>query len=152
MAQYEKYLQNGQKIFDTYCTTNRLLLSIMFPRAPHQKYIDLYPDQDGPGQSFQGDRFHQTNYEAEVKVFRALENLNENLIVIHSAEYTHYQYYLGDSSHNKKQCIKCKKMAASKEGGGGGGSKKIFLNFFKLKFLQKTGGQLKKFKIFLVKF
>ena len=88
----------------------------MLPRAPQQKYVDLYP-KDQPGCSFENDRNQQLNYEAEVIVYRALEKLSGgDFIVLHSFEYTHFQYYLGDLSHDKRKCLKCKKMAANREG------------------------------------
>ena len=93
--QYDKYLRNGKEIFETYCSTEDKY-SIMLPRAPQHTYIDLYPEEDQPGCSFTNDRNQQLNYEAEVKVYRALEKLQENLIVLHSFEYTHFQYHLGD--------------------------------------------------------
>ena len=117
MKHYETFLQNGQNIFDTYCRTDEEdKHPIMLPRAPHQKYIDRYPDQDLPGQSFKDDRVQQQNYEAEVKFYRVLENLEENFIVLHNFEYTHYQYHLGDKSHDKNKCGKCKKVSANNEG------------------------------------
>ena len=89
----------------------------MLPRAPKQKYIDVYPDRDDlPGCSFKDDRQHQLNYETEVTVYRALERLQENIIVLHSLEYTHFQYHLGDTSHEKRKCMKCKKSSSNREG------------------------------------
>ena len=115
-TQYDKYLRNGKDIFDTYCSAEEKRPT-MFPRVPQHKYIDLYPAQDLPGTgSFENDRNHQLNYEAEVKVYRALEKLDKNIIVLSSFEYSHFQYHLGDLSHDKKKCQKCKKMAANREG------------------------------------
>ena len=114
-TQYEKYLRNGNEIFKTYCSTGDKH-PIMLPRAPQQKYVDLYPE-DQPGCSFQNDRNQQLNYEAEVIVYRALEKLiGGHFIVLHSFEYTHFQYYLGDSNHDKRKCLKCKKTATNREG------------------------------------
>ena len=113
--QYEKYLRNGNEIFETYCSTGDKH-PIMLPRAPQQKYIDLYPE-DQPGCSFQNDRNQQLNYEAEVIVYRALEKLiGGHFIVLHSFEYTHFQYYLGDSKHDKRKCKTCKKTSTNREG------------------------------------
>ena len=114
-TQYEKYLRNGNEIFETYCSTGDKH-PIMLPRAPQQKYIDLYPE-DQPGCSFENDRNQQLNYEAEVIVYRALEKLSGgDFIVLHSFEYTHFQYYLGDSKHDKRKCTECKKRATNREG------------------------------------
>ena len=114
-TQYEKYLRNGNEIFETYCSTGDKH-PIMLPRAPQQKYVDLYPE-DQPGCSFENDRNQQHNYEAEVIVYRALEKLSGgDFIVLHSFEYTHFQYYLGDSTHVKRKCTECKKRATNREG------------------------------------
>ena len=114
-TQYEKYLRNGNEIFETYCSTGDKH-PIMLPRAPQQKYVDLYPE-DQPGCSFENDRNQQLNYEAEVIVYRALEKLSGgDFIVLHSFEYTHFQYYLGDSTHVKRKCTECKKRATNREG------------------------------------
>ena len=89
-TQYERYLRNGKEIFETYCSTNDKR-PIMLPRAPQQTYIDVYPNEDQPGCSFKDDRQRQLDYEAEVKVYRALEKLVEHLIVLHGFEYTIFQ-------------------------------------------------------------
>ena len=115
-TQYQKYLRNGKEIFETYCSTGDKR-PIMLPRAPQQSYIDVIdPDEDKPGCSFQNDRNQQFNYEAEVKVYRVLEKLDGNYIVLHSFEYTHFQYHLGDSNHDRRKCIICKKTATNREG------------------------------------
>ena len=112
---YEKYLRKGNEIFKAYCSTGDKH-PIMLPRAPQQTYIDLYPE-DQPGCSFENDRNQQLNYEAEVIVYRALEKLSgKDLIVLHSFEYSHFQYYLGDLSHIKGKCLKCKKRPDDREG------------------------------------
>ena len=114
-TQYEKYLRNGNEIFETYCSTGDKH-PIMLPRAPQQTYIDLYPE-DQPGCSFENDRNQQLNYQAEVIVYRALEKLSgRNFIVLHSFEYTHFQYYLGDTKHDKRKCKTCKKTSINREG------------------------------------
>ena len=114
ITEYEEFLQNGKKIHDTYCSDNDNH-PIMLPRAPEQKYIDqISPDQDQPGCSFERDRRQQSNYEAEVKVYRALENLDENLIVLHNFEFTHYQYHLGDPSHSIENCDRARARGADK--------------------------------------
>ncbi|XP_063692485.1 uncharacterized protein LOC134824508 [Bolinopsis microptera] len=92
----------------------------MLPRAPEQTYIDRYPEEDQPaGPSFTDDRRHQSDYETEVKMYRASElGLDKNFIVLHSFIYTHDQYCLcAGKSHvrNRKTCNKCKNLF-SKEG------------------------------------
>ena len=114
---YEKFLKNGKEIFDTYCSSDdRAIHPFMLPRAPQLKYIDVYPVQDQPGCSFKDDRQQQLNYEAEVLVYRALENVPGHFTVVHNFEFTHYQYHLGDTSHVKRDCVSCKKRAANREG------------------------------------
>ena len=112
----EKYLQNGEEIFRTYCLSTDET-PVMFPRAPEQTYIDLYPNDDPKGLNFKTDMLRQSNYEAEVKLYRALEKLDKKLIVLHNFEYTHHQYRLCNKLHVRKGCPKCKgKNAANKEG------------------------------------
>ena len=50
----------------------------------------------------------QKGYEAEVKVFRTLEEINGNYLVLHQLEFTHEQYsaFLPKHSCNKKKCSK----------------------------------------------
>ena len=74
----EKYLQNGEEIFRTYCLSTDET-PVMFPRAPEQTYIDLYPNDDPKGLNFKTDMLRQSNYEAEVKLYRALEKLDKTL-------------------------------------------------------------------------
>ena len=82
----------------------------MLPRAPYQTYVDVYLEEDKPGCSFADERKRQSDYEAEVKVFRALEGLKENLMVLHGLQYTHNQYCLCVKSHlrDKRNCKGCK--------------------------------------------
>ena len=108
----ERYLKNGREIFEKFCVSTSHHPT-MLPRAPEQTYVDLYPTEDVPGSSFKDDRQHQVDYETEVKVYRALEKLEEELIVLHSFEFTHHQYCLCDKSHmrDKKKCKGCKNPA-----------------------------------------
>ena len=108
-----EYLKNGEQIFKEYCSTADQNQPTMLPRAPEQTYIDRYPEEDQPaGPSFRDDRQHQSDYETEVKMYRAAElGLDGNFIVLHSFRYTHDQYCLcAGKSHvrNKKKCNKCK--------------------------------------------
>ena len=105
----EKYQQNGQEIFDRYCRPV-VTTPTMLPRAPDQTYVDVYPEKDQPGCSFADERKRQSDYEAEVMVYRGLAGLKENLIVLHSLQYTHDQYCLCVESHNrdKRRCKGCK--------------------------------------------
>ena len=114
MDQYNRYLLNGEDVYNTYCSSEDKR-PIMLPRAPQQKYIDVYPNEDEPGPSFKEDIQHQTNYEAEVLVYRALEMAKEKMVVLHGFEFTHHQYRLCDIDHVRKGCVKCKR-AADKDG------------------------------------
>ena len=112
----ERYLENGRDIFNTYCSAENNT-PVMFPRAPEQTYIDIFPRVDEAGSSFRNDILQQSNYEAEVKLYRALERVQQRFIVLHNFEYTHHQYRLCDKRHVRKGCSKCsKKNAGNKEG------------------------------------
>ena len=70
---------------------------IMLPPVPFCKFIDKYPDQTGkdPNWVTQIEK-QQREYEAEVKVYRALEDITirEDIIVLHGLNFTHQQYNL----------------------------------------------------------
>ena len=105
-----KLSQQGQEIFEKFCNSSSRL-SVMFPPAPEQTYIDVYPspDQDQQGCSFVDERRHQRDYEAEVTIYQALEHLDltveEYLIVLHNFKYTHGQIC---KVGRTKDCKKCK--------------------------------------------
>jgi len=104
----DKYLENGKQIFEEYCATAENQPT-MLPRAPEQTYVDKYPEEDQPGPSFRDDKRQQANYETEVKVYRALEEVDGNFIVLHSFKYTHHQFRTCvGKSHIRKGCSKCK--------------------------------------------
>ena len=113
----DKYLENGKQIYEEHCSTTENQPT-MLPRAPKQIYVDLYPDEDQPGPSFRDEKQHQSDYETEVKVYRALEEVDGNFIVLHSFKFTHHQYRLcAGGSHNREGCSKCKgKNAGNQEG------------------------------------
>ena len=111
----DKYFENGKQIYKEYCSSadNK---PTMLPRAPEQIYVDRYPDENQPGSSFTDDKRHQSDYETEVEVYRALEEVDGNFIVLHSFKFTHHQYRLCEG-HNPKGCPKCKgKNAGNQEG------------------------------------
>ena len=111
----DKYFENGKEIFKEYCSTGGNKPT-MLPRAPEQPFVDKYPDEDQPGISFADNKRYQLNYETEVKVYRALEEVDGNSIVLYRFGYTHHQYRLCEG-HNPKWCPKCKgKNAGNKEG------------------------------------
>ena len=91
---------------------------IMLPPAPSQTYIDIYLDQEeGPSSSkYRQEKRLQADYETEVKVYRALESLeDQDIVVLHGFEYTHHQYRLFDTDHVRQSCMKCKN-ASNTEG------------------------------------
>ena len=103
----DKYIKNGEEIFEKFLKPSPMYpnRAVMLPRAPRQKYIDVYPDDD---ENFRGDKQRQADYEAEVLVYRALERLNGDIIVLHGLTFTHHQFRLCDKNHDRKNCRKCK--------------------------------------------
>ena len=75
----------------------------MLPSCPNQSYIDLYSAEDQSSQTLI-DIKKQQDYEAEVKVYRALEQLKgEKFTVIHGLKYSHYQFRMWESNHDAKK-------------------------------------------------
>ena len=69
----------------------------MCPPAPQHTYIDQYsthPDESIPNSTaIQADNIvKQENYEAEVLIYRALERLDEQILVMHSFKCSFYQF------------------------------------------------------------
>ena len=104
----DQYLEKGKEIYRKYCCPpdNH---PVMLPAAPQQTYIDVYPDDF----CFEKDKRRQSNYEAEVSVYWALEKLPERIIALHGFEFTHHQYRLCDSIHDRRRCPRCKKKNAA---------------------------------------
>ena len=71
-------------------------------------------EEVGPSCPFEGEKRLQVNYEAEVRVYRVLEELPEGTTVLHGFQYTHHQYRLCDKTHDRKSCGKCKGNASNK--------------------------------------
>ena len=110
----DNYVKNGNEIFLKFCNSPDNLHPLMLPRAPDQTYIDRYPESS----DFRDERKRQSDYEAEIIVYRALEKLPDNkIIVLHNFEFTHHQYCLCDQSHLRNKCKAngCKK-SSDKEG------------------------------------
>ena len=99
----------GEQIFQKYCQ-NRTEHSgpTIVPPIPNNKFIDKLPE----GVVLEGanldEKKHQESYEAEVEVYRCLEEVNTNNIVIHQLDYTHEQYsaFLPEHRCNKRKCKK----------------------------------------------
>ena len=113
MNTIEDYKVKGREIIEKHCTFKDN--AIMLPPAPKQTYIDVYRDEEvGSSSPFEGEKRLQVNYEAEVRVYRVLEELPEGTTVLHGFEYTHHQYRLCDKTHDRKSCSKCKGKASDK--------------------------------------
>ena len=66
----------------------------MLPPIPNcSKYIDQFPEE-GLNSKNEDDKRRQEDYAAEVTVYRALEDLEENIVVLHSLDYTNRQFKL----------------------------------------------------------
>ena len=110
------YFNRGKALFETFCS-NTDNFARMFPTCPNHKYIDLHRSAEESEKTAADDIKKQQDYEAEVKVYRALESLEcEDIIVIHSLKYTHYQYRMWDPDHNPKECSKKKRQPNCKNG------------------------------------
>ena len=97
----------GQQVLDNYCQKgDEIRGRIMIPPIPDSKFIDKLPeDVELEGQNA-AEKELQEGYEAEVKVYRCLEEVQSNVIVIHQLDYTHEQYaaFLPDHPCNAKKC------------------------------------------------
>ena len=83
----------------------------MLPPAPKQTYIDVYSEVGPLNNCFTAEKRRQTDYETEVKVYRALEKLEESLLVLHGLKYTHQQYAEFDKDHDRRNCVNCGRKA-----------------------------------------
>ena len=84
----------------------------MFPACPNQVYIDLPKTTDQELVSTKNalnDLKKQQDYESEVRVYRALEQIHsEKIAVLHGLRYSHHQYRMWMFDHNAKECASCK--------------------------------------------
>ena len=85
---------------------------LMMPPIPESKFIDKLPD----GIPLQGqnaaEKELQDGFETEVILYRCLERVNRDILVLHQVDYSHEQYSAFLPSHlcNKKNCRKnCRK-------------------------------------------
>ena len=94
-AIFEKLSERGD------CTT----VPIMVPPIPDSKFIDKLP-KGAPNSIQVTEKEHQDAYEAEVKLYRSLEEMKRGYLVIHQLEFTHEQYSSFHPSHlcDKKRC------------------------------------------------
>ena len=97
----------GQQVLDNYCLKgDEIRGRIMIPPIPDSKFIDKLPeDVELEGQNA-AEKELQEGYEAEVKVYRCLEEVESNVIVVHQLDYTHEQYaaFLPNHPCNAKKC------------------------------------------------
>ena len=83
-------------------------MPLMLPPIPNcSKFIDKFPEE-GCSKENEEDRRKQEAYEAEVKVYRALERLKEDIVVLHGFSYTNQQLRLFDKDHKFKEDKPCK--------------------------------------------
>ena len=83
----------------------------MFPKAPNlSKFIDAFHGNEADlNRREKLEKSRQEEYHAEVRVFRALENLNDTkglYFVLHSLKYTHEQYEYFVDDHDVTNCSK----------------------------------------------
>ena len=66
-------------------------------------FLDFHIQTDKEAET---DQKKQGDYEAEVVMYRALEQLDASIIVLHGLKYTHKQFRMWDSNHDAKSCSK----------------------------------------------
>jgi hypothetical protein len=88
-----KIEEHGREVYETLSeTTYKDDMPIMIPPAPECKHYDIFNIEEhddilsAPGEARSILR-HQKEWEAEVKFYRALEMLEEDIVVIHSLLY-----------------------------------------------------------------
>ena len=83
----------------------------MIPPIPDSKFIDKLPEGELNGPNIQ-EKDHQEAYEAEVKLFRRFEEIQEGCLIIHQLEFTHEQYsaFVDEHQCSKQQCKKGPKI------------------------------------------
>ena len=100
----------GEKILNTYRASNIDGYSLMLPAIPNlSKYIDLMQrDKADMTDAEKEMQKLQRDYEAEVIVFRALENLKEDCLVLHGMKNYHHMWEAIKPGHNctssKSEC------------------------------------------------
>ena len=116
----------GKKILEEYCQKRGKTSGaiIMLPPIPASKFIDKLPEDVMLKGANLNEKEHQDAYEAEVKLYRMLEEVEGNNIVIHQLDYTHGQYcaFLPQHQCDKNNCKKipvghlCHKLPKELEG------------------------------------
>ena len=101
-------IKEGGKLIQQRFRGNIPNMPLMLPPIPNcSKFIDKFPEE-GCSKENEEDRRKQEAYGAEVKVYRALERLMENIVVLHGLSYTNQQLKLFDKDHKYKEDKPCK--------------------------------------------
>ena len=84
---------------------------LMIPQAPNlSNFIDKYDMDSQLSECNLASQQRQQDYETEVEVYRGLERVNEDFIVIHGVKYTHgdYTMFVGEHLSKRKAGEVCK--------------------------------------------
>ena len=114
-------LAAGEDILANYSPSDKIN-PVMIPPVPNlPPYIDRYQEGAELSSNNTSNQQRQRDYEAEVVVYKALEGLRGNdVVVIHSLKYTHgdYKLFVGDHllSSGKNKGKKCSLKDKDKEG------------------------------------
>ena len=79
----------------------------MIPPTPNITFIDEFPDGDILEEVNLATRELQEGYEAEVKLYRRLEELQESVLVVHGLEFTHDQCSAFLPIHSCSNSVNC---------------------------------------------
>ena len=107
---YDSIKPEGEKILNIYPTNHINGYSLMLPAIPNlSKHIDLMQRDEADMSKLEKETQKlQRDYEAEVIVFRALENLKEDCLVLHGLKNYHSMWEAIMPGHNCTSS-KCKK-------------------------------------------
>ena len=125
-----EYLEQGKKLYEIFGWSGDNF-AVMSPACPYQQYVDIHrntaddcdeqakseqqakceqqaKNEEAKSEQAKIDQQKQEDCEAEIKMYRALENLKgQKLTVIHGLKYTHFQYRMWLKKHDGKNCSKC---------------------------------------------
>ncbi|XP_063689801.1 uncharacterized protein LOC134822606 [Bolinopsis microptera] len=104
----EKLEEDGKEVYKNLGTYSPPL---MIPQAPNlSNYIDKYDKDSQLSKSNLASQQRQQDYEAEVEVYRGLERVNGDFIVIQGLKYTHgdYTMFVGEHLSKRKAGEVCK--------------------------------------------
>ena len=115
----------GRKILDRINQTrNSHRGPTMMPPKPDSKFIEKLPEGALDGQNIILEKENKDSYEAGLKLYRSLEKIKQNYLVIHRLEFTHEQYsaFVGEHLCTEVKCKRgpkvhpCHKQPTDKEG------------------------------------